>query len=186
MSNLQKHAAIEPAIPAIPLMPRDSNWYAIYSVARHEKQVARQLQEKGVFSFLPLLQQVHRWSDRRCKIDVPLFSCYAFVRIVPTAENRVQVLRTPGVLGFVGSEKQGTPIPEEQIENLRAAVRSGVSVDGHPYLKAGQKIRIRGGSLNGVEGILMRNCSGQKLVLSLELLKQSVSVKIDGYGFDLV
>ena len=88
-------------------------------MARHEKRVAAQFEEKRVCTFLPLLRQIHQWSDRRSMVEVPMFSCYAFVRIAQTTEERLKVLRTPGVLGFVGSERQGTPIPEEQIESLQ-------------------------------------------------------------------
>jgi transcription antitermination factor NusG len=80
---------------------------------RHEKWIAGQLQGKRVFAFLPMLHQIHRWSDRRSKVEVPMFSCYAFVRMVQIVEERLKVLRTPGVLGFVGSERRGTPIPDE-------------------------------------------------------------------------
>src|ERR1700681_1636786 len=112
--------------PALSLVPEDSNWYAIHTRPRHEKWIARQLQEKKVFTFLPLLQQIHQWSDRRSKVEVPLFSCYAFVRIAQTSEARLKVLRTPGVLSFVGSERQGTPIPDDQVENLRTVIREKI------------------------------------------------------------
>ena len=82
-----------------------------------------------------------------------MFSCYAFVRIAQTAEERLKVLRTPGVLGFVGSERQGTPIPDDQVENLRAAIREKIPYALHPFVSAGKRVRIRGGSLDGVEGI---------------------------------
>src|SRR5580692_675369 len=119
MSGLQKHFQSTSVTPPMGFSTEDSNWYAIHTMARHEKRVATQFQEKEVFTFLPLLQQVHRWSDRQSKVEVPLFSCYAFVRIVPTAENRVKVTRTPGVLGFVGEKGLGTAIRDEEIESVR-------------------------------------------------------------------
>jgi len=86
--------------------------------------------------------------------DVPLRGGdILFVRIAQTAEERLKVLRTPGVLGFVGSERQGTPIPDDQVENLRAAIREKIPYALHPFVSAGKRVRIRGGSLDGVEGI---------------------------------
>lgn len=133
-----------------------------------------------------MFQQMHRWSDRWSKVDVPLFSCYVFVRIAQTIGERLQVLRTPGVFGFVGSERQGTPIPDAQIEHLRKAISEKVPCALHPFIRTGQRVRIRGGALDGVEGILMRQGAEQSIVLSVELLRRSVSIRVDGYDLELV
>jgi len=155
-------------------------------MARHEKRIAGLFEEKQVCTFLPLLQQFHRWSDRRSKVEVPMFSCYAFVRIAQTAEERLKVLGTPGVLGFVGSERQGTPIPAEQIESLRTAIREKIPCLPHPYVSAGSRVRIRGGSMDGVEGILVRQGGDQSLIVSVELLHRSISIRVEGYDIELV
>jgi transcription antitermination factor NusG len=155
-------------------------------MARHEKRVTAHFEEKGVCTFLPLLGQIHKWSDRLVKVEVPMFSCYAFVRIVCTVEERLKVLRTPGVLGFVGSERQGTPIPDEQIESLRATLSENIPCFPHDFLSAGRRVRIRGGSLDGVQGILVRQGADQSLVLSVELLKRSVAIRVEGYDIELV
>jgi transcription antitermination factor NusG len=115
-----------------------------------------------------------------------MFSCYAFVRIVHTVEERLKVLQTPGVLGFVGSERQGTPIPEEQIESLRTAINGNIQCFPHDFLSVGRRVRIRGGSLDGVEGILVRQGGDQSLVLSVELLQRSVAIRVEGYDIELV
>jgi len=183
-SQIQFESASQ--LPAFGLAREESSWYAIHTMPRHEKCIARQLQEKRVSTFLPLLQQVHRWSDRRSKVEVPMFTCYAFVRISQKIEERLKVLRTPGVLAFVGSERQGTPIPDEQIENLQIAIREKIPCAVHPFMSAGQRVRIRGGSLNGVEGILMRQCGEQSVVISVELLRRSVSIRVEGFDMELV
>jgi transcription antitermination factor NusG len=166
--------------------PEESIWYAIQTRPRHEKWIAGQLLQKKVFTFLPLLQQIHQWSDRRSKVDVPMFSCYAFVRIVQTTEERLKILRTPGVLGFVGSEREGTPIPTEQIENLRIALREKIPCAVHPFIRVGQRVRVRGGSLNGIEGILLRQGKDQSLIVSVELLQRSVAIRVEGYEVESV
>jgi transcription antitermination factor NusG len=163
----------------------ESSWYAVHTMARHEKRVATQFEEKRVCTFLPLLRQIHKWSDRRSVVEIPMFSCYAFVRMVQTVEERLKVLRTPGVLGFVGNERQGTSIPEEQIESLRKAISEKVPCLPHPFISAGKRVRIRGGSLDGVEGILMLQGRDQRLVISVELLQRSVSIRVEGYDIEL-
>jgi len=115
-----------------------------------------------------------------------MFGCYAFVRIAQATEERLKVLRTPGVLGFVGSERQGTPIPDEQIENLRTAISGKIPCAVHPFIRMGQRVRVRGGSLDGIEGILMRQGGDQRLIISVELLHRSVSIRVEGYDIELV
>ena len=146
----------------------------------------RSLKRSVCARFFPLLGQIHKWSDRRVKVEVPMFSCYAFVRIVRTVEERLKVLQTPGVLGFVGSERQGTPIPEEQIESLRTAINGKIPCFPHEFLSVGRRVRIRGGSLDGVEGILVRHGTDQSLVLSVELLQRSIAIRVEGYDIELV
>jgi len=137
-------------------------------------------------TFLPLLEQIHQWSDRHSKVNVPLFSCYAFVRIVSTAEERIRVLRTQGVLALVGNGGQGTPIPDEQIESLQTAHREKLPLTVRSFVNDGQQVRIRGGSLDGVEGYLVRQGKDQSLVISVELLRRSVSIRVEGYNVEPV
>lgn len=181
MSSRAQCTPLTQVIAPNSVAPERPQWYALHTRARHEKRVADQLREKRVFTFLPVLEQVHRWSDRLRKVDVPLFSCYAFVRIAPTAENRVDVLRTMGVLGFVGSQGQGTSIRDEEIESLRTVMREKIPCAAYPYIETGTRVRIRGGSLDGMEGILERRGADQSLVLSVELLRRSVSIRVEGY-----
>jgi transcription termination/antitermination protein NusG len=173
-------------VPELSFSGDESRWYAIHTVARHEKRVDHQLREIGVVTFLPLMQQIRQWSDRRATVEVPLFSCYTFARMVQAAGERLRVLRTPGVLGFVGSERIGTPIPNEEIENLQMAIREKVPFAVHPFITVGKRVRIRGGSLDGVEGILARQGGDGSLVLSIDLLRRSVSIRVEGYDIELV
>jgi transcription antitermination factor NusG len=186
MSGLQNHTLSMTATHPSGFPSEESKWYAVQTVARHEKRVATQFEGKQIFTFLPLLPQVRKWSDRQKLIDMPLFSCYTFVRIVPTAENCVNVLRTPGVLGFVGNKGQGTPIRNEEIETLRTTMREKIPCQSHPFIKVGNRVRIVGGCLDGIEGILKRHGADQSLIVSVELLQRSVSIRVDGYRVELV
>jgi transcription antitermination factor NusG len=186
MSYLQKHFQATPDTIPMGLAPDESKWYAVHTMARHEKRVATQCLEKNVSVFLPLLEQVHRWSDRLSKVEVPLFSCYVFVRIVPTAENRVKVLRTPGVLGFVGSQGLGTSIRDEEIESVRTVMREKVPCLAHPFIETGKRVRILGGCLDGTEGILERQGEDHSLIVSVGLLQRSISIRVKGYDIELI
>jgi transcription antitermination factor NusG len=115
-----------------------------------------------------------------------MFSSYAFVRIAQRTEERLKILRTPGVVSFVGNENQGTPIPDGQIENLRIAIKEKIPCAVDPYVRVGQRVRVRGGSLEGIEGILMRQGGDRILVVSVELLCRSISIRVVGTDIEAV
>jgi len=166
--------------------PEVENWYALHTYARHEKLVVQRLNERGVETFLPIFTEVRRWSDRKKKIELPLFSCYVFAKFPPRREDRLNVLRVGGVLSLVGSQGEGTPIPDEQIDDVRTLMNSTDSWSPYPFLKIGQRVRIRGGALEGVEGILVSRNGGQTLVISVDAIQRSLAVKVEGYQVEAV
>jgi len=161
-----------------------ASWYALQTHARHEKVVAARLQEQGFESFLPLVTEVHQWRDRRKRVDVPLFSCYVFVNLMLTNEQRYRVCNIDGVSSFVGVRGQGIPIPAEQIEAVQKLVAQQLPWSNHPFLKIGQRVRIRGGALDGIEGILVARNGDQTLVISVDAIQRSLAVRIDGYDVE--
>jgi transcriptional antiterminator NusG len=156
-------------------------WFAIQTKARHEKRVAAELKEKGVVAFLPLFTEVHQWSDRKRRVDLPLFNTYLFVRIGEEQSARTSVLQTSSVFRFVGIRGIGVPIPEEQIEALQAIVREKVPFMTYPFLNLGQKVRVRGGSLDGICGVLSAINEDRSLIVSVESIQRSIAIRIDGY-----
>ncbi len=178
------NALTESRDPSAQANPADPHWYAIHTRARHEKRIDLGLQEAGIETFLPLIREVHRWSDRRKEVVLPLFPCYLFVRILPDPATRLSVLKTPGVLNFVGKWDQLSPVRDQEIEQVRAVVQQRDRFFPCPFLQAGQRIRIRGGVLDGVEGILSSHKGASALVVSVELIQRSVSVLIEGYDVE--
>jgi transcription termination/antitermination protein NusG len=161
-------------------------WYAIQTRSRHEKVVADQLQVRGIITFLPLVTEIHRWSDRRKMVEVPLFSCYVFVQLVNTNDARARVLQTEGVVRVVGRNAEGTPIPDEQIESVRRVLAQNVPWASHPFLKAGQRVRIRGGALDGVEGVFLSGSGDDTLIVSVEAIERSLAVRVTGYDIEVL
>jgi len=186
MNSLQQFSRMPSAmLPLAPLL-EPTSWYAIQTRARHEKKVVKQLQEKGATTFLPLVTQTHRWSDRYKVIELPLFPCYAFARLAPSVEMRLPALQTPGLLSIVGAHGAGAPIPDKEIEDIQSLMAQNVSSSPYPFIKVGHRVRIRGGCLDGVEGILVAEKSERRLVVSIDLIQRSVSVLIDGYEVEPV
>lgn len=157
------------------------NWYALHTRPRHEKLVAQRLTERRVETYLPTVTEVHRWSDRKKSVELPLFSCYVFARFVPNRDERLQVLRLGGVLGLVGGQGEGTPIPDEQVEAVRTLVGGAVPWSPYPFLKIGQRVRVCGGALDGMEGILISRSGSETLVISVDALQRSLAVRVEGY-----
>ena len=100
------------------------NWYAVHTRARHERAIAQRLREQGINTFLPLVTEVHRWSDRRKSVEVPLFGCYVFVKLPLTGEHRLQVLKIDGVFRFVGASGL-----EATFDAATRLVRNGIPGD---------------------------------------------------------
>jgi transcription termination/antitermination protein NusG len=162
------------------------NWYAVQTRARHEKVVANRLCEKGVTTFYPTVTEVHRWSDRKKSVQMPLFSCYVFAKFAPNRGERLRVLRVDGVFGLVGSGGEGSPIPEDQIDAVRNLVDSDIPWSCHPFLKIGQRVRIRSGALDGLEGILVSRNGDRTLVISVDAIQRSLAVRVEGYEVEPV
>ena len=161
-----------------------ARWYAVRTRSRHEKLVARQLESQGIQSFLPVVTKINNWSDRRKEVELPLFSGYAFVRLDHSSNDRLRVLQTQGVVNFVGVQGAGIPIPDQEIENINLLLASRVSYQERPYLHVGQRVRVTGGALDGVEGILAAENSDHSLVISVGLIQRSLSVRVAGYNVE--
>jgi transcription antitermination factor NusG len=163
---------------------RTEHWYALQTRVHRERVVEQRLQERGVATFLPVVTEVRRWSDRKKRIQFPLFASYLFVKLSPSKIDRLRVLYVDGVFQFVGTRGEATPIPEEQIEAVRALVNGELKWSSHPFLRIGQRVRIRSGALQGIEGILVWRSGESTLVISVDAIQRSMAVRIDGYDVE--
>lgn len=152
-------------------------WFAVYTRHQHEKAVAQFLGFKGIEVFLPLYNSSRRWKDRIKQLSLPLFPNYVFV-FAPMGD-RAAIVTTPGVYDFVRQAGQPAPIPFEEIRAVRSVVENGVSAEPHPFLKSGDRVRLKSGPLEGLEGILVRKKNICRLIISVALLERSVSVEAD-------
>jgi transcription antitermination factor NusG len=165
----------------LPQNGNNQHWYAVQAAPRHEKKVTAALDEKRFTTFLPVVTETHYWSDRKQKVEVPLFAGYTFVRLTPSSDERIAVLRSKGVVRLVGKEHVGTPIPEKEIHDIWTLVNSRLKIEPYPFLDIGDRVRISSGSLAGVEGILTGKASDETLVVSVNLLHRSLAVRLQGF-----
>jgi transcription antitermination factor NusG len=166
------------SVPPIPeVNAAQVHWYATYTCARHEKSVARQLQERNINCFLPLYKSWHRWADRRKQVELALFPGYVFVHIDP--RERLRVLQLPGVVRLVGFNGAPAPLPENDIESLRNGLEQGIYAQPHPYLRTGRRVLVVRGPLAGAQGVLLRKKDKLRFVISIDVLMRSVAVELD-------
>lgn len=160
--------------PEIYIVP---NWFAIYTSPRHEKRVGQYLNVREIEHYLPLYSVRRKWNDgSQVTVDLPLFPGYLFVRI--DRRERVRVLEVPGVLSFVGGTgRQAASLAEAEIDALRIGLPLR-KAEPHPLLTVGQRARIRSGSLAGLEGVVLRLKNSLRIVLTMDLIMQSVSVEV--------
>ena len=161
----------------LPVFFLEPHWYAVYTCANHEKRVAAELQARAVERFLPLYSSVRRWKDRRVNLELPLFPGYVFVRMA--LRDRLRVLQIPSVVRLVGFNGLPTALPDAEMEVLRSGLSERLRAEPHPFLKVGRGVRIAAGPFAGLEGILKRRKKGLRVVVSLELIQQSVAVEVD-------
>jgi|HubBroStandDraft_2_1064218.scaffolds.fasta_scaffold118617_2 transcription antitermination factor NusG len=164
--------------------PQTQRWFTVYTCANHEKTVAKRLDARSVEHFLPIYTSVARWKDRRVKLDLPLFPGYLFVRL--EAGERLHVLEVPGVVRLVGFNGQPYPVPDAEIESLRAGIQNDLRFVPHPYLNVGSRVRVKRGPLEGIEGILLRRKNVYRVVLSLHLIARSAAVEVDAADIERI
>jgi transcription antitermination factor NusG len=153
-------------------------WYALWTRSRHEQVVREQLEQKQIEAFLPTVARWSRWKDRRKKIDWPLFPGYCFARF--NATERLPILKCAGVVSIVAFEGgEPAPIPEREIDGIRRLVESDLAYDPCPMIREGAQVEVIHGPLKGVTGRLVRKNDKARLVLSVDLIGQAVSVEVD-------
>lgn len=167
------------------LAASEAKWYAVHTYPQNEKKVETELQRRGIATFLPLRSELHRWSDRTKVVQVPLFPCYAFVRIAASPALRRAIVQTPRVIRFLPDNNEPLAVPDAEIESIRTLLKSDVPFSPFAARAAiGQRVRIRGGCLHGVEGTLVDCGGGRKCVVSINLIREAVAVTLDGYAIE--
>ncbi len=155
----------------------DRGWHALYTRHHHEKAVAVTLKAKGFEVFLPLYSALSRWKDRTRIVMLQLFPCYVFLQ--GGLNRRLDVISTAGIHGFVSFAGTPASIPCDEINSIRRVVDQNIKIEPHPFIQCGDRVRVKAGPLEGVEGILIRKKNLTRLILSVEMLGRSAAVEVD-------
>ena len=152
-------------------------WYAVFTMARHEKKIAWNLGQRDIESFLPLYRTKHRWKNRRTvALELPLFPNYLFVRIDP--HERLRVLSIPSVVSIVSVGREPVPVSDQYITGLRDGLLT-YRIEPHNGLEVGDRVRISRGAMADMIGVLDRQKNAFRVVLTLEMIGRSVAVEVD-------
>jgi transcription termination/antitermination protein NusG len=159
----------------------ETRWYACYTRARAEKQVVKTLNQRGFESYLPLIPRQRQWKDRKKVVPFPLFPSYVFGRF--TLRDVHSILTTPGVSTIVRTRGQPTPIPDEELENVRrfaeAIAATGIEPEARPLIQEGQRVRVTEGAFEGVEGIVIESRGRKRVLVGITAIGQGLEIDID-------
>jgi transcription antitermination factor NusG len=172
--------------PAFTRSPRASGpaWYPLQTRYQCEKKVDTALRDEGFESFAPMQVEARRWSDRTKLVESPLFPGYTFVRMEAEPELLIKVLRLPGMVRFVTSGRELVAVPNVEMDTVRALVQSNTSYEPGPFPAVGERVRIHGGCLEGVEGVLTAQRGRGEIVIAVGAIQRSVKIPLSGYRIE--
>jgi transcription antitermination factor NusG len=162
----------------------NAHWYALYLRSRYEKKVCTELQKKTIETFLPIIQEMHKWSDRKKVVQEPLFRGYIFVKT--DLHDKASILMSDGVVRFVGINNKPSSIPDLQIDWLRRIVDESIEMQHEQYLNIGERVRVNAGPLIGIEGIVTRMHGVSRVLISIAAIEQSVSIQMPADYLDVI
>lgn len=166
---------------------RSKLWYAVYTIVRHEKAVNSSLINNDIETFLPLREVVSQWKDRRKVVRIPLFPGYVFVRIFDKDSRSVlSIFNTKGVVRILGSNGGYQPVPAQQIDSVKRIVETKYEFDPYLSLVKGSEVRIANGPLQGLTGRIVQRKGQKRLIVSIDIIKRSVSVRVDPADVELL
>jgi transcription termination/antitermination protein NusG len=155
----------------------DLNWFVLYTTSRAEKKVAQRLQDKGLEVFLPMVEELRQWSDRKKKVQKALFNGYIFVKT--SKPNLWQCLQTPGAVKFVHFNGEHATVREEEIKMIKRILETGVAVEtDNSEIAPGEQVRIIGGALEGMSGECINKGNKDYFIIRVPGINQNLVVNI--------
>lgn len=158
-------------------MTEKLNWYVMYTAPRAEKKVAERLKEKGTEVYLPMVEEIRQWSDRKKKIQKPLFNGYVFVH---TSKERLwESLQVTGAVKFINFSGEHSYIRQEEIETIQRIIDTGVSVEvDTDNIEKGETVKILGGPLQGLQGECIKKSNQDYFIIRIPSINQSMLVNV--------
>ena len=162
----------------------EREWFAAYTMSRHEKRIAAHCERIGIEQFLPLYTCQRSWKNRTTvDLQIPLFPNYLFVRLAPYDHG--PLMRLPGLLSTVGNAAGPIAIPDADMQLLRYMITCK-TIEPHPFMAKGDRVRVITGPLAGLIGVVQKQGNGLRFIVTLDVIGKSVSLHIDRSALELI
>ena len=166
---------------------KSEKWYAVHTRSRFEQKVYDGILGKSIEVFLPRMQVMSRRKDRRKKILVPLLPGYVFVHTNLDPEEYLNILKTVGVVRLIGFEGKPIPARDEEITSLMILNGTDRTVQNRSFMNTGDRVMVMEGPLKGLIGFYLRHKGqGDKVIISIELLRRSLEVDIEDWALEKI
>ena len=151
------------------------NWYVVYTKPKWEKKVADRLSQIGIECYCPIITQVKEWSDRKKKIEVPLFNSYVFVQL--SDADRSSVFQIAGVIRYLFWLGKPAIVRDEEINVIKSSLQaSNISEISVTTIQVGDKIKLESGAFSNQDAIV-KEVSNTHYILVLESLGCVLKIK---------
>jgi transcription antitermination factor NusG len=179
-------AQSEPGLPALQQAASHSAaaWYPLQTRHQCEKKVDAALRDRGFEAFAPMQVVARKWSDRTKMVDAPLFPGYMFVRMVADPALVSTVVRLPGLVRFLTTGRELVAVTDAEMTNVRALAANDTEYEPGPFPAAGERVRIRGGCLDGIEGVLTGQTNRKEIVVSVSSIQRSLKLSLGSYQIE--
>jgi len=153
-------------------------WLVFYTKSRHEKKSSEFLIKRGYEVFLPLQKVMRQWSDRKKKVEVPLFNSYVFVH--DTEDKIPQILQTPGISWNIRYNDKPAILRQEELAIIQRFLSSGLFIEtsATPSMGVGDEVEVIDGALKGLRGSIIHSSAGDKFSVLLESIRQNIIVTV--------
>lgn len=160
------------------LTHKDQRWYAVYTRSKGEKAAFRSLQQEGIHTYLPLMKKVRMYNRKRKEVELPLITCYVFVKI--SKEEYVKVLQCPNVVNFVRFSSEIIPIPDFEIDLMKRILGEGWEVELKDCdFSLGDLVEISAGNLTGTQGYIVGNPEDRQVLVNLKHIGMGLQITVD-------
>jgi len=155
------------------------NWFVFYTKSRQERKVRELLLRRGYEVFLPMQKVMRQWSDRKKKVDTPLFNSYIFVH--DTEDKIPLIVQTPGIAWNIRHNDKPAVLQTRELEIIQRFLNSGLllEIQAVQNLEVGNPVQVIDGALKGMVGTLLKTSDGERFTVALESIGQTMLVRID-------
>ncbi len=155
---------------------KELKWHVAYTRPKSERKVASSISNLGIESYLPMHKVIRQWSDRKKKLELPLFPCYIFVKVDDVMRNNLFSIKE--LVKFVSIERRPVILREKEILTIKRVLGEEADVSNEEYFQQGMKVRIKHGQFAGLEGVVIKKRGSERLLIKIDSLMKAYSFNV--------